>query len=422
MRTSTLLHFHSPVLPVDAHSFPRTGTSTGYEGAEGRILISMRAPFFHLRSRHPLFLALSSLFPRAQLYTLLLDHDPPSFVPPRFALPFVILALVVYPSAPLSPVLLRTSTPAPSHLHATRTALPSTYPTLPCSFPVLLPSPLRLQPAASGAPCGTTGLHYLQRRLFLCHHYPRPRGASSHSTNLTTPPEAQAQHYEVYDARSVLKHHCTIDPFSAATLLTLYKHEIDASMRDPRDRGVLLAVPRRPGAVRRRGMWLCLATIILRLSFIALIFCCDVLRIRPVVLITPSLVAEPPSRVPRRLCLRCDQMIFVTHLFFLCSNFFARRSPLEPIPSLQVLTVHGNALGVLAGCRLIFRPQTILNRRQCISSWRGRFRFSPLALVAHMSLYHSFLFSHPDISPLVSYILYMNLLCPPVLGVPIHNV
>jgi hypothetical protein len=78
--------------------------------------------------------------------------------------------------------------------------------------------------------------------------------------------------------------------------------------------------------------------------------CCDVLRIRPV---TPSLVAEPPSHVPRRLCLSCDQMILVTHLFFLCSNVFARRSPLEPIPSLQVLTVDGNALGVLAGCRLI---------------------------------------------------------------------
>ncbi|KAJ7084100.1 hypothetical protein C8R44DRAFT_894245 [Mycena epipterygia] len=33
-------------------------------------------------------------------------------------------------------------------------------------------------------------------------------------------PEAQAQQYEDYDARSVLKHHCTTSPFSAAPLLT----------------------------------------------------------------------------------------------------------------------------------------------------------------------------------------------------------
>ncbi|KAJ6525568.1 hypothetical protein DFH09DRAFT_1328921 [Mycena vulgaris] len=32
-------------------------------------------------------------------------------------------------------------------------------------------------------------------------------------------PEARAQHYEKYDARSVLKHHCTTSPFSAAPLL-----------------------------------------------------------------------------------------------------------------------------------------------------------------------------------------------------------
>ncbi|KAJ6553726.1 hypothetical protein DFH09DRAFT_1166634, partial [Mycena vulgaris] len=76
---------------------------------------------------------------------------------------------------------------------------------------------------------------------------------------------------------------------------------------------------------------------------------------------------------------------------------------LHPSQSLhrRVLTVHGNTIRVPAGCRLIFRPQTILTRRQCISTarrallnstWRcmfllrrlrvskprgGRFRFSP---------------------------------------------
>ncbi|KAJ7921071.1 hypothetical protein B0H13DRAFT_2318831 [Mycena leptocephala] len=41
-------------------------------------------------------------------------------------------------------------------------------------------------------------------------------------------------------------------------------------------------------------------------------------------------------------------------------HLFARRSPLESIPSLQVLTIHGNAIGVSAGCRLIFRPQILI--------------------------------------------------------------
>ncbi|KAJ6541089.1 hypothetical protein DFH09DRAFT_1175103, partial [Mycena vulgaris] len=76
---------------------------------------------------------------------------------------------------------------------------------------------------------------------------------------------------------------------------------------------------------------------------------------------------------------------------------------LHPSQSLhrRVLTVHGNIIRVLAGCRLVFRPQTILIRRRCISTarrallnstWRcrlllrrlqvskprgGRFRFSP---------------------------------------------
>ncbi|KAJ6505628.1 hypothetical protein DFH09DRAFT_1200887 [Mycena vulgaris] len=87
--------------------------------------------------------------------------------------------------------------------------------------------------------------------------------------------------------------------------------------------------------------------------------------------------------------------------------------PTHPSQSLHRsgLTVHGNIIRVLAGCRLIFRPQTILIRRRCISTarrallnstWRcrfllrrlrvskprgGRFRFSPpRARCAYFSL------------------------------------
>jgi hypothetical protein len=38
----------------------------------------------------------------------------------------------------------------------------------------------------------------------------------------------------------------------------------------------------------------------------------------------------------------------------------------------------------------------------------------------HVSLYHSFPFVHPNISPIVSYISYI--LCPPVLCMPVHTV
>jgi hypothetical protein len=103
-----------------------------------------------------------------------------------------------------------------------------------------------------------------------------------------------------------------------------------------------------------------------------------------------------------------------------------------------VLTVHRNPIGVPAGCRLIFRPQTILIRRRCISTTKRvlssrrcrvflrrqrvlrpggrRFRFSPpRAHCTHLSL-PFLLFLHPDIYPLLSYILYT------VLCMPIHNV
>jgi hypothetical protein len=72
-------------------------------------------------------------------------------------------------------------------------------------------------------------------------------------------------------------------------------------------------------------------------------------------------------------------MVLLLTSLSLCSNIFARRSPPEPIPSAQVPTVHVNAIGVPARHRLIFRPQTILIRRQRVSttrralfSWRCR--------------------------------------------------
>ncbi|KAJ6505052.1 hypothetical protein C8R45DRAFT_1090818 [Mycena sanguinolenta] len=93
------------------------------------------------------------------------------------------------------------------------------------------------------------------------------------------------------------------------------------------------------------GMWLCLATII---SSIPVIFCWDVLKIRPV-LITPFLLAELSSRIPR-----------------------PTSSPDDLHPSqLQVLTVHGN-VSAPAGCCLIFCPQTILvTTKRVLSSWSG---------------------------------------------------
>ncbi|KAJ7887865.1 hypothetical protein B0H14DRAFT_1221651 [Mycena olivaceomarginata] len=51
-------------------------------------------------------------------------------------------------------------------------------------------------------------------------------------------------------------------------------------------------------------------------------------------------------------------------------NLFARRSPSEPILSLKMLTIYGNAIGVRAGCCLPFRSQTILIPRWCISTTR----------------------------------------------------
>jgi hypothetical protein len=109
-------------------------------------------------------------------------------------------------------------------------------------------------------------------------------------------------------------------------------------------------------------------------------------------------------------------MVLLLTSFSLCSNIFARRSPPEPIQSAQVLT-HGNAIGIPARHRLIFRPQTIPIRRRCVSttrralfSWRCRvllrrqlvlkpLSFIPASCpVAHISLYRFFIFFHPDIS------------------------
>ncbi|KAF8162267.1 hypothetical protein K438DRAFT_300264 [Mycena galopus ATCC 62051] len=75
----------------------------------------------------------------------------------------------------------------------------------------------------------------------------------------------------------------------------LYQHELDTSMHHPRDCGVLLAAPCHPGAVRRRQDVAvpCRSCddYFFDFSFIAVIFFWDVFRIRPIVLITPSLIA-----------------------------------------------------------------------------------------------------------------------------------
>ncbi|KAJ6505162.1 hypothetical protein C8R45DRAFT_545369 [Mycena sanguinolenta] len=96
-------------------------------------------------------------------------------------------------------------------------------PTPPCSFHLLFglysPACMTLTPSLPSA------LRQLQHHLFLHHHHLRPRRASSavphhehHDVAHEDLPEARAQHYEDYDERFVLKHHCTIGPFSAAPL------------------------------------------------------------------------------------------------------------------------------------------------------------------------------------------------------------
>jgi hypothetical protein len=82
--------------------------------------------------------------------------------------------------------------------------------------------------------------------------------------------------------------------------------------------GVLLAASRHSGTVRRRrDVAVPCDDYCLDFSFIAIYFCWDVLRIRPIVLINPSLVTELSSRAPRHCFFCCDQMIFATDLFFL---------------------------------------------------------------------------------------------------------
>jgi hypothetical protein len=85
---------------------------------------------------------------------------------------------------------------------------------------------------------------------------------------------------------------------------------------------VLLAAPRRPGAVRRRrDVAVPCDDYFFSFYFFRRYFLRDVLKIRPVVLVTPSFVTEISSCIPRRLFFSLDQMIFVTDLFPFAATF-----------------------------------------------------------------------------------------------------
>jgi hypothetical protein len=100
-------------------------------------------------------------------------------------------------------------------------------------------------------------------------------------------------------------------------------------MHHPRDCGVLLDVPRRSGAVRRRrDVAVPCDDYFFDFSFIAVIFGWDVLRIRPVVLVTPSLVAELSSRVSRRLFFYRDPMVLLLTIFSIAAT--SLRDDLHP--------------------------------------------------------------------------------------------
>ncbi|KAJ7282317.1 hypothetical protein C8J57DRAFT_1710519 [Mycena rebaudengoi] len=298
----------------------------------------------------------AALLRASSIASLILTDDPgflfalASLSTTRFALPFVILALIVHPSLPL---------PAPSHLRATRAVLPSTYP---ASVP--LPSPLRSlfpsmydtnTPAASRAPFGTTDPPPPPTPALSPSPPPATSAAPQHEHRDAAhegAPEAQAQHYEDYDARFALKHHCTdINPFSAAPLITparathcggswavhfafhyyclyLPTYYINTTSTPPCITRVIVGCPwlllvvLEPFVVV--GMWLCLTTIISWTFLYRRYFYWDCVEDSPRCLLHPEL----SSRVPRRLFFCRDQIIFVT-LFF-CSNLFTRRSPPEP--------------------------------------------------------------------------------------------
>jgi hypothetical protein len=87
-----------------------------------------------------------------------------------------------------------------------------------------------------------------------------------------------------------------------------YQHEFDTSMPGPRDCWVLVATESSLfwNYSLSSGCGSALRRIFFRLFFFADIIYWDVLKIRPVVLFTPSLVAELSSSVPRRLFFCCD--------------------------------------------------------------------------------------------------------------------
>ncbi|KAJ7929648.1 hypothetical protein B0H13DRAFT_2310284 [Mycena leptocephala] len=156
---------------------------------------------------------------------------PPSPSTTRFELPFVILALVVHPSSPLPPVPLRT--PTVLSLHCLLRVLGA------CAFTLLLlicvphaplfRPPIPTPPSSFPLPQPAVGRSFRVNR-------PSTTATSSSVTTTRTSaapqhehrdaahegtPEAQEQHYEDYDARFALKHHCTnISPLSVAPLLT----------------------------------------------------------------------------------------------------------------------------------------------------------------------------------------------------------
>ncbi|KAF8162261.1 hypothetical protein K438DRAFT_1985196 [Mycena galopus ATCC 62051] len=173
-----------------------------------------------------------------------LDDHRPSLSSTRFAPPFVILAIVVLPPLSLhssahvthtfppsltaSPWCLHLD-PAPSHLRATRTTLPSTYP----HSALLFPSPLRsffarmynANTRSSQTPTRRGPCSFREDQSSTTPVLPLPpsppsatRAAAQHEHRGAAhegAPEAQAQHYEDDDARFVLKHPASISGHTA---------------------------------------------------------------------------------------------------------------------------------------------------------------------------------------------------------------
>ncbi|KAJ7441354.1 hypothetical protein B0H11DRAFT_523607 [Mycena galericulata] len=109
----------------------------------------------------------------------------------------------------------------------------------------------------------------------------------------------------------------TITSIFPCTIL-LYQHERDTLHAPPRDRGVLLAAPRSGDVHRRRDVRVPCNDYFFDFAFIAVIFYWDGLRIRP--LSSSPLLLSLSSLLVFHVIFfffLCNQMIFVTDLFFL---------------------------------------------------------------------------------------------------------